>query len=175
MMNCNELKDEMLNSIVNAKAWDEISLEFNLTGEMLEHYVDKLNWKLVSRNSNIQWTVRLVEKWADRLNWEELSYCDNKYLLTPDVIAYFINRWNWLKLSGNTSIVLDNLFIDRFVDRWDWSELIGRYRDGIFSTKFYERYKKYIPVNDFLDDSHLLRAMQDEALERIKEELTKQC
>lgn len=176
-MNCNELKNEVLDSIISVKAWDDISLNFSFNEEMLKKYADKLNWKKVSQNSAIQWTVKLVERWADRLDWEELSDSDNEYLLTPDVIAYFINRWNWGKLSRNYSISLNPLFIDRFVDHWDWAELIDRY-DGVenlYSRDFYERYRKYIPMHTFLNDSHLLRELQDKEVSRIKEELTSHC
>lgn len=176
-MNCNELKNEVLDCILNAKAWDEISEEFGLNEEMLEKYADKLNWQKVSRNSEIHWTVKLIEKWADRLDWEELSDSRNEYLLTPDIIAYFVNRWNWRKLSGNTNIQLDNLFIDRFIDRWDWSELIdlGYKREELYTREFFERYRKYIPLHRFLNDSWLLRELLNKEEERLKKDLTSHC
>lgn len=173
-MNCNELKNEVLDSIINAKVWDEISSDFGLNEEMLEKYADKLNWHKVSQNSEIHWTVKLIEKWADRLDWEELSDSSNEYLFTPDIIAYFINRWNWRKLSGNNYIKLNNLFIDRFADRWDWTELINsRYNgDELYTREFFDRYRKHIPMQAFLDDSSLLRELQSKEVERLKKELT---
>ncbi len=179
-MNCNELKDDALNSIVNADVWDDISSDFGLTSEMLDRYADKLNWRNVSQNSEIHWTVKLLEKWADRLDWDVLSECRNEYLLTPNVIAHFIHRWNWHKLSDNASLKLDLPFVDKFVDHWDWSELIGIYpsydKDNSFlGREFFERYRKYIPINAFLNNSQLYRNLKNEAVESVKKELTEQC
>ncbi|MBQ9545965.1 MAG: hypothetical protein IJU90_01580 [Bacteroidales bacterium] len=176
-MNCKELKNEVLDCIINTNAWDEISRNYGLNEEMLEKYADKLNWNNVSQNSGIRWTVRLIEKWADRLDWEALSDSSNEYLLTPDVIAYFVNRWNWHKLSGNYNLNLDYLFIDRFIDRWDWEELIDRgYRgEDIYGREFFERYRSHIPMHAFLGNSSLLQKMQEQEAERIKRELTGGC
>ena len=176
-MNCNELKDEVLDSIINANAWNEISSSFGLNEGMLEKYADKLNWHEVSQNTEIHWTVKLLEKWADRLDWEKLSDSANDYLLTPDVIAYFVNRWNWHKLSGNNNLKLNNLFIDRFVDYWDWEELINSYFRGeeLYNRDFYDRYRKYIPMHPFLNRSNLLEELQRQEVEHLKKELTSHC
>ena len=176
-MNCNELKDEVLDSIINANAWNEISSSFGLNEGMLEKYADKLNWHEVSQNTEIHWTVKLLEKWADRLDWEKLSDSANDYLLTPDVIAYFVNRWNWHKLSGNHNLKLNNLFIDRFVDYWDWEELINGFFRGeeLYNRDFYDRYRKYIPMHPFLNRSNLLEELQRQEVEHLKKELTSHC
>ena len=179
-MNCNGLKNEVLDCIVSTHAWDEISADYGLNEEMLEKYSDKLNWAKVSKNSEIRWSVKLIEKWADRLDWESLSDSSNEYLLTPDVIAYFANRWNWHTLSANSSMKLNNLVIDRFIDRWDWEALINRgyFRrdeEDLYNRDFFERYRKYIPIHAFLDNSSLLRCIQDQEEERIKKELIGTC
>lgn len=172
-MNCKELKNEVLDCIISANAWEKISRYFGLNEEMLEKYADKLNWASVSQNCEIRWTVKLIEKWADRLDWDVLSDSDNEYLLMPDVIAYFVNRWNWHKLSANLCLKVDYLFIDRFIDRWDWTELMGC--GYIYGREFFERYRSHIPMHSFLDDSSLLRKMQEQEEERIKKELTRVC
>lgn len=175
-MTCNQVSDEMIQSIISAKAWDEISGNFGLTEEMLERYADKLNWNEVSKNSEIHWTVKLIEKWADRLNWEELSESSNDYLLTPDVIAYFVNRWNWRVLSRNNSLKLDYTFIDRFIDKWDWSELIECWgREDLYNKVFFDRYRSHIPLTPFLDNSRLVNEMVEKEAEQIKKELTSHC
>ena len=175
-MTCNQVSDEMIQSIISAKGWDEISGNFGLTEEMLERYADKLNWKEVSKNSEIHWTVKLIEKWADRLNWEELSESSNDYLLTPDVIAYFVNRWNWRVLSRNHSLKLDYTFIDRFIDKWDWSELIECWgREDLYNKVFFDRYRSHIPLTPFLDNSRLVNEMVEREAEQIKKELTSHC
>lgn len=175
-MTCNQVSDEMIQSIISAKAWSEISGNFGLTEEMLERYADKLNWNEVSKNSEIHWTVKLIEKWADRLNWEELSESSNDYLLTPDVIAYFVNRWNWRVLSRNHSLKLDYTFIDRFIDKWDWSELIECWgREDLYNKVFFDRYRSHIPLTPFLDNSRLVNEMVEREAEQIKKELTSHC
>lgn len=175
-MTCNQVSDEMIQSIISAKAWNDISSNFGLTEEMLERYADKLNWNEVSKNREIHWTVKLIEKWAGRLNWEELSDSGNEYLLTPDVIAYFVNRWNWRTLSSNSNLKLDYTFIDRFVDKWDWSVLIDCWhREDCYTKEFFDRYRSHIPLTLFLDNSRLLNELVDKEAERIKKELTSHC
>lgn len=177
-MDCKQINEEMFKSIVNAKVWNEISKGFGLTDEMLDRYADKLNWKEVSGNWEIHWTVKLVEKWAERLDWEELSNCHNKYLITPDVIAYFVNRWNWRNLSKNSALTLDYTFIDRFIDRWDWSELVNRWHndnDDIYNMEFYERYRGYIPMDAVTEGSALLDRIVQSETDRMMKDLTKGC
>lgn len=175
-MTCNQVSDEMIQSIISAKAWSDISGNFGLTEEMLERYADKLNWNEVSKNSEIHWTVKLIEKWADRLNWEELSESGNEFLLTPDVIAYFVNRWNWRALSRNSNLKLDFTFIDRFIDKWDWAELIDCWRREEFYTKeFLEKYRCHIPLNAFIEGSRLANELVEKETEIIKKELTSHC
>lgn len=172
-MTCNQVSDEMIQSIISAKAWNDISGNFGLTEEMLDRYADKLNWNEVSKNSEIHWTVKLIEKWADRLNWETLSESSNEYLLTPDVIAYFVNRWNWRALSRNHSLKLDYTFIDRFIDKWDWAELIDCWRrEDFYTREFFDRYRDYIPLTPFLENSRFVNELVDKEAERIKKELT---
>ena len=175
-MTCNQVSDEMIQSIISAKAWSEISGNFGLTEEMLERYADKLNWNEVSKNSEIHWTVKLIEKWADRLNWEELSESGNEYLLTPDVIAYFVNRWNWRALSRNSNLKLDFTFIDRFIDKWDWAELIDCWRrEEFYSKEFFDKYRSHIPLNAFIEGSRLANELVEKEAEIIKKELTSHC
>ncbi|MCR4829741.1 MAG: hypothetical protein K5864_09835 [Bacteroidales bacterium] len=175
-MMCNQVNDEMIQSIISAKAWNDISSNYGLTEEMLERYADKLNWNEVSKNSEIHWTVKLIEKWANRLNWEELSGNGNEYLLTPDVIAYFVNRWNWHTLSRNSNLKLDFTFVDRFIDKWDWQELIDSWRREDFYTKeFFDRYRSHIPLTSFLENSRLVNELVEKEMEQIKKELTSHC
>ena len=175
-MTCNQVSDEMIQSIISAKAWSDISSNFGLTEEMLERYADKLHWNEVSKNSEIHWTVKLIEKWADRLNWEELSESENEFLLTPDVIAYFVNRWNWRALSRNSYLKLDFAFIDRFIDKWDWAELINCWdRDELYSKEFFDKYRSHIPLNAFIEVSCLAHALAEKEAEIIMKELTSHC
>ena len=175
-MTCNQVSDEMIQSIISANAWSYISSNFGLTEEMLERYADKLHWNEVSKNSEIHWTVKLIEKWADRLNWEGLSESGNEFLLTPDVIAYFVNRWNWRALSRNSYLKLDFAFIDRFIDKWDWAELINCWdRDELYSKEFFDKYRSHIPLNALLEGSRLANDLVEMEAEIIMKELTIHC
>ena len=144
-MNCKQINEEMFKSIVSAKVWNEISKGFGLTDEMLDRYADNLNWKEVSGNNEIHWTVKLVEK------------------------------WNWRNLSRNSALTLDYTFIDRFIDRWDWSELVVRWIDDIYSIEFYERYRSHIPMDAVTEGSALLDRIVQSETDRMMKDLTKGC
>ncbi len=109
-------------------------------------------------------------------NWEELSESGNEYLLTPDVIAYFVNRWNWRALSRNSNLKLNFTFIDRFIDKWDWAELIDCWRrEEFYSKEFFDKYRSHIPLNAFIEGSRLANELVEKEAEIIKKELTSHC
>jgi len=56
------------------------------------------NWKLMSRDKNIIWTIGLID--------------------------YFKDDWDWENLSCNTSLPWSEILIDKFIEKWDWGSLI---------------------------------------------------
>ena len=173
-MNCNLVTVEMLDIIISKEAWDYISENNELNEEMLEKYADKLNWQIVAGNDSIQWTEKLLEKWVNRIDWECISRRGNESLFTPEVVEHFADRWNWSALSGNSNFKLDYDIIDKYIDRWDWHELINRYindEDKLYTRDFFIRYREYIPLSDFLNESTFLWALRNKEVDRIEKEM----
>ena len=165
---------KILESINNPSVWDVISAYAELPAVIINGYADKLNWKKISQNCEIHWTIDLVKQWEDRLDWDILSGCLNEHLFTPEMLDGFINRWNWRILSSNWILALDYDIIDRYIDKWDWGRLINRdsnLRNVIYNYDFFERYKEQIPIDTFMNSSTLLVAMQEEVADQIKEEM----
>ena len=53
------LSNEFMQKIATEKAWEKLSEDFNWSESLLEKYQDKVDWRLVSENTSIQWTIPL--------------------------------------------------------------------------------------------------------------------
>ena len=48
--------------MMDTEAWGNVSGDFPFSEAQLEKYADKLDWKEVSGNTNIFWSVQMLEK-----------------------------------------------------------------------------------------------------------------
>jgi hypothetical protein len=115
--------------------WDYF-WEFATIDEPIEYLIgffeDKVDWYLLSKNENIEWTDRRVSLFSDSLDFSNLS--SNKNLAcTPEGIEKFAGKWQWgyrgsggklasysvEGLSANPRLPLDVPFLQRnqrFID-----------------------------------------------------------
>ena len=61
--------------MMDTEAWGNVSGDFPFSEAQLEKYADKLDWKEVSGNTNIFWSVQMLEKFKRRIDWTALSRC----------------------------------------------------------------------------------------------------
>ena len=151
------LSNEFMQKIMNEQAWKELSDDFNWSEALLEKYQDKVDWNEISKNMNIRWTVPMIQKFKNRINWETFSEYIDETSMTETILEVFKDRWNWHKLSANSSVPLSYELLDKYADLWDWGEIIDRYCNNFYegqAIEFYERYREHIPVAKF-QDSHL--------------------
>lgn len=175
-----DLASALLKKQIQKEAWENISRNYPLTENMLMRHSSDLNWEEVSGNSSIHWDVGLLERFHGRIDWKVFSRNADDDILSEEVIEKFKDSWDWSELSGKSSLPLSYELIDKYIDRWDWNQLTNkcyrfRYRihDGrsiILGMDFFERYQKYIPIED-LENSGLWFNLVDEEEEAIKREL----
>ncbi len=132
------------NQINEGKYWHQKSnygLSSNknvcLTEELIEKYIDRWNWSILSENEKLPWSVDFFNKYIGRWDWHKLSG-NNKFPFTEVIISTYEERWQWivstpkpyyegylydLDLSSNEHLPWSESFIDKYAERWNWSNL----------------------------------------------------
>ena len=166
-----KLSNEFMEKILNDSAWKELSENFEWTEQMLDKHKNQVDWKLISKNSNIVWTPNMLEKFKKFIDWKELSSTGCETILTGDILEQYKDYWDWSELSENTDLEMNYQLIDRFIDQWDWSELINRWHeDDLYNIDFLERYIDKIPSSK-LQDSRLWIALVEQREKELKLEV----
>ena len=173
-METNNMQDFLLKKQIRKEAMESISENFPLTKEMMKAYLHELNWTMVSRNSNINWTPELIKTFENQIDWKEFSGCADEKLLCAEIIEQFKDKWDWKELSENSNLKFSYELLDKYIDKWDWSAIIqwrpwGR-DNHTFSFDFLKRYQDRIPVDE-LENSALWSDIIDEEAEAIKKEM----
>ena len=78
---------------------------------------------------------------------------------------------DWHELSDNNNLKLTYALLDKFANKWDWERIINRWR-GVesYTCEFLERYKEYIPADQF-KDSYLWDALVDKRAAELEQEI----
>lgn len=67
------IKDDFMQRIATEEAWKNLSEDFAWTEELLEKNCDKVDWKEISGNRNIIWTIPMLQKFSKKLDRKILS------------------------------------------------------------------------------------------------------
>jgi len=138
--------------MMEADAWSNLSSDFQFSEAQLEKYEDKLDWKEISRNRNIFWTIPMLEKFIKRLDWQELSRFINDEVLSVELLDKFKDYWNWEVLSESATFTPE--IVEHFADNIYWKGLINnRDREHIrmWTEDFVRKYSDRIPAGEFKD------------------------
>ena len=152
------VNDEFMRQVATEQAWKELAETHAWTEALLEKHSDKLDWKLISINSEIRWTIPMLKKFSDKLDWNELSEKISYTWFTEAHLEAFKDKWDWTRLVIRYQ--LSEELIDKYIDYIDWNSLIGvenyRYYNGLprdvdyfDAVSFYERYKERISMSTF--------------------------
>ncbi|MDE6809009.1 MAG: hypothetical protein K2J42_02840 [Muribaculaceae bacterium] len=161
-------KNEFLNSVLEAEAWKEISQSESLSMDMLEKYVDKLDWDEVSGNTKVLWTIDGINKFINRIDWDEFSRSCSDHLICESVLMKFSNRWDWKALSNRDCFYNNWSLLEKFTDKADWSEIITNWSIEK-PLEFFARFQQYIPMSK-LQDSRLWNEMVEARAKSIMQE-----
>lgn len=105
------------------------SLYYPINEYLLSEYPDVWDWKLLSRNTSIKWSERLIEEFEDRWHWEYRGLSNNESLpWSVSLLRTFANRWSWYHLGWQSKVVNDRSMLEFCFYRWnDW------YQKNLFS------------------------------------------
>lgn len=161
--------NDFLNSVLETEAWKEISGYELLSMDILDKYADKLDWKEISENSNIIWTLEGINKFAGRLNWSDFSQNCPDHFINEITLQKFAHRWDWKAISNRACFYNDWTLLEKFADKADWSEVITN-RNIEKPLEFFNRFQQYVPMAK-LQDSHLWNSMVEARAKRILQEV----
>lgn len=171
-----QLDNEFLQSILDAKAWQNLSSDLSWSASLLEKCKDKVDWSEVSQNSSIIWTIPMLQQFQKFIDWDKLSASINNDSLTPEAIETFKDFWNWHELSDNRELDLTDDLLDKYADLWDWERIIDRNSHfpsepfETFPMEFYNKYKVYISAT-LLQGSKLWDYMQKQRQKELLRDL----
>ena len=163
--------DAIVSQELNKDAWKKLSREFKWNEELLRKYRSEIDWEKLSSNTEMLWTASILENFTHQIDWKGLSIYAPSGLLTPKIIERFADRWDWHELSDNSNLKLSYALLDKFADKWDWERIINRWRsEEIYTPDFLERYKEFIPAEEF-QDSNLWDALVEKRFDELVEEI----
>src|SRR5690606_3975829 len=98
------------------------SLYSSIDEELLVKYAVVWDWRLLSQNQNLAWSISLVKRNIDKWNWKELG--KNKSLpWSESFIDEFIEKWELDELSKSELLPWSKNLIDKYSDKWNWPML----------------------------------------------------
>lgn len=156
--------------MMDTEAWGNVSGNFPFSEAQLEKYADKLDWKEVSGNTDIFWSVQMLEKFKRRIDWTALSRCLQEENVSAELLEKFKDYWNWEELSDNNCLTPE--LIDQFADYINWKALINNWSccEKLATEEFIRKYSDRIPACDF-KDSRLWREMVEKKEKEIKKQI----
>lgn len=163
--------DAIVSQELNKEAWKQLSREFKWNEELLRRYRGEIDWEELSANTEMLWTASILENFKNYIDWKGLSIYAPSGLLTLKIIEQFADRWDWHELSDNSNLKLSYVMLDKFADKWDWERIINRWRsEELYTPDFLERYKEYIPTEEF-KSSNLWDALVEKRFDELVEEI----
>ena len=137
-----------MQNLATEEAWRQLSEDFPWSEITLEKFQDKVDWKAISENSEICWTIPMIQKFMKKINWETFSESATKDTLTANIIEAFKDKWDWHKLSDNSNLTLTDDLLDKFADRWDWEMIIDNYSYETIRHDTFAFHEKCNPENN---------------------------
>lgn len=147
-MKTKTLSNEFMQNLATEEAWRQLSEGFPWSEITLEKFQDKVDWKAISENSEICWTIPMIQKFMKKINWETFSESATKDTLTANIIEAFKDKWDWHKLSDNSNLTLTDDLLDKFADRWDWEMIIDNYSYETIRHDTFAFHEKCNPENN---------------------------
>ena len=168
------LNDEFIPTIITEEeAWKELSSSSEWNETLLEKYQDQVDWEKIPTNGEITWTIPMIRKFMNKLNWTKFSGKMDEYVLTPEVIEAFKNKWDWHILSANPYVPFSYEFLEKYADLLDWGVFIKNWRVDFYRDKgidLYNQFKEYIPACK-LKGSNLWYEMVNQQVEMITRDI----
>ena len=120
--------EKMLEKYQDKVDWEEVSGNWHIiwTPSMLDKFKRRIDWsKLSGREEETLMATENIERFKDYWDWKELSNNDALEWSIP-LIELFIDYWDWERLINSYKLsetMLDSKFFERFKDHIPASKL----------------------------------------------------
>jgi hypothetical protein len=98
---------------------------FPWSAAFLARNAHRLDWRRLSWNARLPWSIELLRRFESRWSWDHMSA---NLPWSEELIAPFAHRWNWRLLAH--WVPWTCALLDRFADRVVWAH--AQYQDGGF-------------------------------------------
>lgn len=108
----------------------DFSLYYPFDIDLLEEWEAILDWKSVSSNKHIKWSVELIKKFSD--------------------------KWDWFNLWINFSILCWNAeLLEKYKDKFTWDLIVNTSID--WTIELHEKFEKYLTWSNFKYDYDMIK------------------
>lgn len=116
----------IISKMTKKQFWNEMStcqIDKAYTVAFLTKYAEKLNWKLLSANSSVNWTMELVNQFKDYIVFSEFSYSIFQIFITQNSFDELIDTYgkhiNWKFATQYLTKSHQIYFIKNYYNEWD--------------------------------------------------------
>jgi hypothetical protein len=171
-MKTSKFNEDFFASVREMEIWKRLNEDsFAWSEALIERYQDKIDWKSLSENSNVQWTASMLEKYKHKLDWRALSSGSCRGLYSDGNLRKFSSRWDWSELSSNSSVGWTMAKVEEFKDFIDWGKIIDMgWNSDLYTLEFFEKYKDWFPVSSLQQSSMwnvIMNIYKDKLIEEI--------
>jgi hypothetical protein len=174
-MKTSKFNDDFFASVREMEVWKLLNEDgFAWTETLIDRYHDKIDWKCLSENGNVQWTASMLEKYKHKLDWKALSSgcCERRYSAAN--LRKFSSKWDWSELSSNSDVQWTMAKVEEFKDYIDWGKIIDMgWCENLYTLEFFEKYKDWFPVSS-LQQSSLWKSIMETYKDKLIEEILAQ-
>jgi len=114
--------------------WKYLSSSDKINANIVKAFPNKIDWKLLSRNSNFKWNTDLIRKFQDKIDWYYFSshfQLESLYdIHVCFLLEEFIDKFEWTQLCRNKHILFNQIFhyhnaehLKNYKHKFDWNEL----------------------------------------------------
>jgi uncharacterized protein (TIGR02996 family) len=98
---------------------DAVARGYPLSDETIAAYADVLDWKALSRNTELAWSEELIERYNGRWDWEGLEWNPALPWSVPFVRKYVdAGRFTWSRLRWQSAMVRDPALVELCFPHW---------------------------------------------------------
>ena len=102
-----------------------LSENYPFTIDMLKNFKDKLDWKLLSNNPNIQWSDELIETFEFKWDWDTLMNNKNAKISVAIIQKYEVLKHFGLSLIHIQMCIRDSdIVIGLFINRYEFGVFV---------------------------------------------------
>lgn len=162
-VNVKYLQSRLSRNYRNDTIWANVSASGDIDIDFIRQFKDRLNWKNLCWNHNVNFTEEFIEEFADYIDWRNVS---NSVSLPDKLIFKYADKLYFNQMAKWNCWNLSEAVVDRFGDQMDWGYISFKMT---MSNSFIKRHRNKLGI-DFLDMNPNIPTKLFKLLEKLREE-----